>query len=190
MSSLTFDTSKLAFAPLVTTSKGAKQLPALYTNGTAVVWSPNELLEVMYEPSAYNDPEANRVTLCVNPSEAVCETISAMEEWCIQTLASNPPLLGVQMAPELVRERFVSCLKTSEKGYRTLRMKMNKAGRYALQCYDLDKEKRERPDTWRGCSIQPRICLKGLWIMGKDLGPILECTHAIVQEAGGDECPF
>ena len=57
------------------------------------------------------------MNLCVNPSEAVCETIAALGEWCIQTLASNPvPLLGLQLAPEQVRERYVSCLKTSEKG--------------------------------------------------------------------------
>ena len=156
-----------------------------------MLWQPIDFLEVPFEPSAYNDSEANRVTLCINPSEAVCDTISALDEWCIQTLSSNPvALIGVQMSPEQIRERFVSCLKTSEKGYKTLRMKMSKSGRYALQCYNTEKEKREHPDTWRGCSIQPRICLKGLYLMGREMGPIFECTHVLLREPGGDECPF
>ena len=133
------DTYNLAFAPLTTTAKGAKQLPILYTNGANVVWQPDDFMEIPFEPSAYNDPEANRVTLCVTPSESVCDTISA-HGWCIQTLASNPaPLIGIQLTPEQIRERFVSCLKTCEKGYKTLRMKMSKSGRYALQCYNTEK---------------------------------------------------
>ena len=187
----TIDTSKLEYAPIFVTNKGAKQLPILYANGENVVWQPTDFMEIPFEPSAYNDPEANRVTLCVNPSEAVCDTIIALDEWCITTLCSNPvPLLGLQLTPEQIRERFVSCLKTSEKGYKTLRMKMSKSGRYALQCYNADKEKCEQPDTWRGCSIQPRICLKGLYLMGRDMGPIFECTHVLLRESAGDECPF
>ena len=80
MSSSTIETSTLEFAPLFTNSKGAKQIPALYNNGEAVVWQPTEFLEVPFEPSAYNDVEATRVTLCMNPSEAVCETIRALDE--------------------------------------------------------------------------------------------------------------
>ena len=187
----TIETDKLAFAPVFTSAKGAKQLPILYANGDNVVWQPSEFLEIAFEPSSYNDPEANRVTMCVTPSDAVCATISAVDEWCIKTLSSNPvAFIGIQMTPEQIRERYVSCLKTSEKGYRTMRMKMNKSGRYALQCYTPEKEKRDHPETWRGCSVQPRICLKSLYIMGKDFGPVLDCTHALMQESGGDECPF
>ena len=191
MSSSTIDTSKLAFASLFTNSKGAKQIPALYANGEAVVWQPDEFLEVPFEPSAYNDVEANRVTLCMTPSDDACKTIRALDEWCIQTIAANPvPLLGLQLTPEQVRDRYVSCLKTSEKGYTTLRAKMNKQGRYSLQCYTTNKEKCPHPETWRGSSVMPRLVFKGCWIMNKDVGALLECSHAIVQESGGDECPF
>ena len=150
-----------------------------------------EFLEVPFEPSAFSDVEAIRVTLCLNASESVCNTLAELDAWCIETLSANPvPLLGLQLSPEQVKDHYVSCLKVSDKGYKTLRMKMNKSGRYALQCYDLAKEKREHPDTWRGTSIQPRIYFKGLYVMGRDFGPILECTHALVQESKDDECPF
>ena len=172
--------------------KGAKQLPTLYTDGGNVVCQLDEYAEVVFEPSAFNDAEANRVTLCVTPTEAVCETIAALDNWCIDTLSANPvPLLGVQLTPEQVRDRYVSCLKTSPKGYQTLRAKMNRSGRYALQCYTPDKEKRVHPETWRGCMIRPRLLIKGIWIMGKDFGDLLECSHVVVKESGDDEyCPF
>ena len=192
MSLSTIETSKLEFAPLFTNSKGAKQIPALYKNGEAVVWQPTEFLEVPFEPSACNDVEATRVTLCMTPSEGVCATIAALDTWCIETLSANPvPLLGVQLTPEQVQDRYVSCLKTSSKGYQTLRAKMNRSGRYALQCYTPDKEKRVHPETWRGCMIRPRLLIKEIWIVGKDFGALLECSHVVVKESGDDEyCPF
>ena len=190
MTSANLAVANLAFAPLFTTAKGAKQLPVLYTNGDPVAWQPEQFMEVPFEPSAFGDPEAFRVTLCFTPSETLSAQISELDAWCIDTIMSTPSLLGVVLTAEQVKERYANSFKTSEKGYLTLRTKMNKSGRYALQCYDTEKEKRSQPGTWRGCSIRPRIVWKGLWVMGEDFGSILETTHCIVQEPGGIECPF
>ena len=187
------DTTNLAFAQITTSAKGANTLPALYKNGDPVTWQIADLLECPFDASAYNDVDntANRINLCVTPSAHVCAAIAALDAWCIQTLAQNPTvLLGMQLSPEQVKERYVSCLKTSDKGYTSLRTKMSKNGRYALQAYTPTKERREHPESWRGCSIQPQITFKGLYIMGREFGPVLECTHAIVHESKGDECPF
>ena len=81
-------------------------------------------------------------------------------------------------------------MKVSDKGYTSIRTKINRTGRYALQAYTPEKEKRCHPETWRGCSIQPQITFKGLYVMGREFGPVLETTHAIVHESNGDECPF
>ena len=176
----------------MTNAKGAKQLPALYKDGEPVIWQPNEYIEIPFEPSAFNDETANRVTLCVSPSASMIEAINGLDAWCIDTLVKNvTSLLGIQLTPDQIRDRYMSSLKTSEKGYTTFRMKMNKSGRYALQCYNSEKEKRDHPENWRGTQIQPRIVFKGLWLMGKDFGALMECTHALVQEGGcDDECPF
>ena len=187
------NTAELAFAQLTTNAKGAKTLPAFCTNCDAVTWQFSDPMEVPFEASAYNDPDglANRVTLCVTPSAHLNSTIEALDAWCIQTLSQNPTtLLGVQLTPEQVKERYVSCLKTSDKGYTTLHTKMSTNGRYALQTYTPSKEKRDHPEAWRGTSIQPQITFKGLYIMSREFGPVLETTHAIVHESIGDECPF
>jgi hypothetical protein len=185
------NTSSLAFSTILTNAEGAKQLPSLYKDGEPVIWQPNEYVEIPFEPSAFNDETANRVTLCVSPSAAMIEAVNALDAWCIDTLVKNvTSLLGIQLTPDQIRDRYMSSLKTSEKGYTTFRMKM-KSGRYALQCYTPDKEKRDHPEDWRGTKISCRVIFKGLWVMGKDFGCLMECTHALVQEGGcNDECPF
>jgi hypothetical protein len=190
MPSIDIDISELAFAPLSVSAKGAKQLPALYKNGEPVVLQPSDALTVPFEPSAFNDPEASRVTLCMNATEAVCEQIKALDEWCIATLADNPTnLIGTQLSLEQIQDRYVSCLKTSEK-YQTLRTKLNRVGRCSVICYTPAKEKRDQPAAWRDVTIQPRIVFKGLWLMGRDFGPILETTHVMIHKGDADECPF
>ena len=165
MASANLAIENLAFAPLFTTAKGANHLPALYINGDPVAWQPEPFMEVPFEPSAFGDPEASRVTLCFTPSETLSAQISNLDAWCIDTIIPTPSLLGVVLTPQQVKERYASSLKTSKKGYLTLRCTMNKSGRYALQCYDTEKEKRSQPDTWRGCSIRPRIVWKEIWMM-------------------------
>ncbi len=62
------DIFQLAFSSVFVTSKGSKQLPALYENGEPVAFQTDEFLEIPFEPSAFNDSEANRVTLYMSDS--------------------------------------------------------------------------------------------------------------------------
>ena len=104
------NTAELAFTQITTNAKGAKTLPALCTNGNIVTWQFSDPMECPFDASAYNDPDgtANRVTLCVTPSAHLTATIEALDAWCIETLSRNPTaLLGVQLTPEQVRERYV-----------------------------------------------------------------------------------
>ena len=190
MTPSTIDTASLAFCPLYTIAKGAKQLPALYTNGEPVAWQPDTFQEIPFEPSAYGDPEAIRVTLCVTPSEQLIESVELLDAWCIAQLIANPALLGIALTPAQVSERYSSSLKTSEKGYKSLRLKMNKSGRYGLKCFDSEHEKCPHPETWCDVSVRPRIVWKGLWIMNKEFGALFECSHALIQEGTNDVCPF
>ena len=125
------NTAELAFTQITTNAKGAKTLPALFTNGNAVTWQFTDPMEIPFEASAFQDPDglANRVTLCVNPSADMTATIEALDAWCIETLSKNPTtLIGVQLTPEQVKERYVSCLKTSDKGYTTIRTSTEPVG--------------------------------------------------------------
>ena len=79
--------------------------------------------------------------------------------------------------------------KNIRKGYTTLRCKMNLAGPHTVQCWTDFKELRLPPDCWRNCKVKPMLYFKSIYIMGKDLGPIIECTHAMIEESK-IECPF
>ena len=75
------NTADLAFTQITTNAKGAKNLPALCTNGSAVTSQFSDPMEVPFDASAYNDPDglANRVTLCVTPSAHLTSTIEALD---------------------------------------------------------------------------------------------------------------
>ena len=188
------DSSTFAFTQILVNSRGAKTLPVFAKDGSAVTWQLDAPLEVAFEPSAYNDPEnaSTRVTMCLTPSDSVRDQVVALDEWCIRTLAANPlQLIGVQLSMDQIRDRYVSCLKTNdEKGYSSLRLKMNRCGRYALQCFTPEREKRAFPLEWRGTSVRAQITFRGLFLMGRDFGPVLELTHAIVHEPEAELCPF
>ena len=184
--------SQLEFGVIGTTAKGGRQLPALYKDGEPVAFSPTESHAIPFEPSAYNDADAQRVSLSVTPSADLCDQIAALDNWCIETLSKTPTsLLGVSLTPEQIKDRYVSCLRTSDKGYKTVGSKINLSGKYALKCYTQEKENRPFPETWRGCQVHSRLVFRGIWIMNKELGCLLETTHVMLQEDGSeDKCPF
>ena len=78
------------------------------------------------------------------------------------------------MTQAQVRERFVSLLKISDKGFRSLRAKMNFTGSNGVQCWDSDKQKRDLPEDWLNCSVNPIFRIKGLWLMSRDWGILCE----------------
>ena len=91
MTSANLAIDNLALAPLFVTAKGAKQLPALTTDGAPVIWQPVGWCSVPFEPSAFSDPDANRVTLCVTPSDAMTQSIAELDAWRIATISAHPP---------------------------------------------------------------------------------------------------
>ena len=76
-----------------------------------------------------------------------------------------------------------------KKGWTSFRCKMNIEGRNAVQCWTQDKVKRSLPESWRDCKITPKLHFKGLYVMGRDMGAVIEVTHATVEELE-QHCPF
>ena len=180
----------LSFGPLISRLKGSKQIPILQNKTKALTWQPIDFWVTPFEPSNFSDKESNRVSICFTPTAEVEDSLKIFDLWCINRLASqSKALLGQQMTEEQVKARYVSPLKTSEKGYTSLRCKMNLAGPHTVQCWTNFKELRSLPDCWRSCKVKPMLYFKSIYIMGKDLGPIIECTHAMIEETT-PECPF
>ena len=191
MSSATIDIGSLALGEVVTTGKGAKQIPLNTISGDPVIWRPKDALTVLFEPSAYNQPDATRVNLCLSVTPAVVSCLQDFDSWCVTTLAAqSSKLLGSQLSVEEVRHRFQPTLRTHEaSGSQSLRLKMNTAGRAAVRIWSPLGVQVAAPQSWTQCSAQCRIRLKGFWLMAKEIGVVAECTDVQLDHAAA-ECPF
>jgi hypothetical protein len=67
---------------------------------------------------------------------------------------------------------------------------LNKEGRGRAQVFDMNREPRALPESFLTCSLKPRLQLKGLWIMGRDMGPIWELVAMQVDDKNASICPF
>ena len=81
--SANIDLASLALGDVVTTGKGAKQIPLSTSGGEAVVWRPKDALTVLFEPSAFNQPDATRVNLCLSVTPAVVSSLQDFDECCV-----------------------------------------------------------------------------------------------------------
>ena len=175
----------------MTTGKGAKQIPLTTIGGEAVLWKPKDALTVLFEPSAYNQPDATRGNLCLSVTPGVASSLQDFDEWCVNTLAAESPrLLGSVLSAEEVRNRFQPTLRTPEAtGSQRLRLKMNTTSRAAVRMWSPMGTQISAPPSWSQCSAKCRTRLKGFWIMAKEIGVLAECSDVQLDTAEA-ECPF
>lgn len=188
----TIDTSALSLGDVVVTGKGAKQIPLHFKHGESVIWTPRDALTVLFEPSAYNQPDATRVNLCLSVTPAVAQSLEGFDEWCINTLAlESQRLFGTTLSVEDVRGRFQPMLRTYEAtGSQSMRLKMNTTGRSRLRIWDTSRNPISAPPSWTQCSAKCKIRLKGIWLMGKnEMGVVAEAMDVMLDDADA-ECPF
>ena len=161
------------------------------TGGEDIVWKPKDTLTVLFEPSAYNQPDATRVNLCLSVTPSIAASLTELDEWFVNTLAAESSrLLGSQLSVEEVRKRFQPTLRTHEaSGQQSLRLKMNTSGRSAVRIWNPMGTQISAPSSWSQCSANCRIRLKGLWLMAKEIGVVAGCTDVQLDTAEA-ECPF
>ena len=180
--------NSLSLGELVVSGKGAKQIP-LQSHDEPLVWRPGPL-RVQWEPKAFNDPEASRVAICFQSTDAVQNYLQQLEAWVLKTLASDPRrYFGQDLTQAQLEERYNPAIKVSQKGYTHLRAKMNLAGRNGVKCWDENKKARKLPDDWTYCEVEPSFVIKGVWVMNKDFGLLIEMTDALISESS-TLCPF
>jgi hypothetical protein len=187
MPSLEMTNLKLGEVTLL--GKGAKVAP-LTSNGEVLKWRPGPL-QILFQPKAFNDPAATRVSVCFKSTSEIEEYIEELEAWILKEVSSNPQMyLGQACSEAQVRERFTSALKTSEKGYKHLKAKINIAGKSQVKCWDMNTRlPRPPPEDWTLCEVQPFLHIKGIWVMSKDFGLLIEMADALVSESS-QLCPF
>ena len=58
-----------------------------------------------------------------------------------------------------------------------------------MRCWDEHKKPCPPPDDWTLYDVQPCLQIKGLWMMNKDVGLLIEMSDAQVGESSL-MCPF
>ena len=149
-------------------------------------------MEAPFNASAYNEPDASRVNLCMRTTPAIEDFLAEYEAWLMDYCQQESArLFGKQMSLDEVKFMYTPLLKMSDK-YPTLwKVKLNKTGRHAVRCWDKDtRQKMTIPEDWREYSITPRVWIKSLWIQSKSFGVTMELVDALLNATGPTECPI
>ena len=87
------------------------------------------------------------------------------------------------MSADEIRSNYRSCIRHSDKGYApTLKVKVDlTGGKHALHCWDDAGNQMEAPESWRSCSISPRLHVSHVWFMGTNFGPVVRLTDALLR---------
>ena len=188
MPSPDFDT--LQIGGIVISAKGGKTAPITQGDCGWAHWDPKETLQVVMEPGAYQDAAATRVNLMLRPNAAQQAELEELDKWVLAYAAKNSErFFGKTLSAAQVKDRYLPCLKASDKYPPTVRVKMNLEGIGKTRFWTQDGEETAAPKSWAGCTVQAIIRLKALWLMPSQFGIILELTDAHVYEPQR-VCPF
>jgi hypothetical protein len=180
-----FETSSLTLGDAIVTRSGSRN-SALSGSTT---WSPGDL-KVQWQPKVFPGSDSTRVSISFQSTEAAATDLANLESWVLHTVASDPRrFIGQSWSSPQVKDRFVSCLKESDRGFSTIRCKMNTEGKNQVRCWDESKALREMPEDWTSVSVRPQIIAKGVWSQSSQWGLVLELVDAQISEAK-PECPF
>jgi len=188
------DVNSIELGNLKINNSGTKTIPIQWDGCELkpVYWIPLEPLKVIWNPKGYDDSEANRVTVCMEPNNEVEEFVEELDDRIIDMLQEHSSLyFGKGMTRDEIKLLYLSPIRvSSSKNYKTLRAKFTLQGKNQLLCWDDNRQLTKPAADWCGCMIKPRFLLRGLWISGNQVGVVLEMTDVRFMEIAPIECPF
>ena len=182
--------SNLKLGALQTNGK-AKAIPILSAQGKPDVTLNPGYLQVPFNASAYQNSEASRLNLCFSVTDELRSIIQTLDNEVKKLVKPRlGEIFGAQAASiEKQDEWYHSPLKVSSMGYETLRCKLNIGGKNSVRVWDHQKEQMDIPTDWTIYQVKPRIWIRGVYILGKELGCILDITDAQLEPVKYT-CPF
>ena len=186
---MAFDFGQLAIGDIVTSSKGAKSAPITSDGAPATCTMPP--MRVAFEPSAYGDSEATRVSIVFRPDDETIAELELLDESILGVASMQSlRLFGKSKTVEQLRETYTPIVKAFDRYPSVFKAKINLKPPAPVKIWDSQRQPREAPAQWRDCLIAPRIRLRSIYFMGGQWGCVLECTDAMVSEEETVECPF
>ena len=177
----------------VASKGGGKQCSILDDKGGPISFT-TSILRSPFDASGYNDPDASRVSLCLEADEELIEWCAQLDAEILKLCRQQArKLFGKEVYLESeLKPNYYSPLKQNEKyGSHLFKMKMNKIGKSAVRVWNKGGLPREMPETWQGLHLQARVVVKSLWIQSRNFGLTFEISDGMVcSEADPITCPF
>ena len=186
-----FDLKSLLIKDVTSSGKGSKGADITLLNGLPA-YVTLEGLQVAFEPSMFNDPQATRVNIVWRPNERVEAMLTELDEWIVCAVAANPlKYFGKARSEDSIREAYTPILKLSDKYAPQFKAKLNLTEPCKVRVWDEDKNPRDAPESWIDCTTAPRLKLRSLWFGAAQWGAVLECTDIqVLSEEAAPTCPF
>ena len=186
------DLTKLEILEPVNSAKGGKTATIYHSHCGPILWQPADM-QVVFEPGTYSGEPASRVDLVVRPQADAREMLERLDDFFVSYVTEHSEqILGKKLPRPEVEARYNPCLKAKENYAPTAKLKMNLSGKGQVRLWDANGCKCKAPEQWRGLTISVLIRLKGLYVMGKSFGCILEaldvrCVHDPEEQL---QCPL
>ena len=148
--------------------------------------------QTAFNATAFQDPDANRVTLSINADEQLQELAKKIDQFLLEKVHKDPAKhLGKAMSAAEVESAYTPVLRANGDYTPLVKVKLQKDGRYAVRCWTRSGERCPIPEDWREVLFTPRVWIKGLWVAqgGRSWGAQLEMIDCQI-ESQQVACPF
>ena len=171
---------------VVTSSKGTKSA-ALTADGQPIYLqlSPQAVpLSTPFGASSFNDEATNRKSIAFRCTPELEQFLARLDEFMESYLREHAERLFKGRVPE-----YRPCLQRNKDYPALIRCKINTAGQRACRYWTESHCPTDAPEDMRECGLVPRVQVKSLYIMGKEVGLVLDVTDLIVIPPAA-WCPF
>ena len=176
---------------LLTNTKGGKSVPLRGEGSGPPVWQSAEVQKIIWQPAAFNDPEAKRVPVCLEPEETAVARLQEIERQVVELLSQqslrDSKIFGKGLVPHEVEARMQSCLKTSSRGNSFVKFKLNWD---RVRIWDASGQPLPDPGDLASRSCKLKVELRQCWLMPPSWGILMEVTDLQLMEVAPPPCPF
>ena len=172
-------------------SKNGKQAPLTRDGESWYITLPGSY-STSFNATAFQDPEANRVTLSITADEGLQQIAKDIDQCLLEKVRKDPAkYLGKALTAAEADSGYTPILRTNGDYSPLVKVKLQKEGRYAVRCWSKTGERMQLPEDWREVLFTPRVWIKGLWVAqgGRNWGAQLEMIDCQI-ESQQVACPF
>ena len=184
LSEVTFDTWQVG--DVVTSSRGVRSA-SITADGQPIFLqlTPQAVpLSTPFGASSFNDEATNRKSIDFRCTPDLEQFLSRLDGFMERYLIEHAERLFKGKTPESRQ-----CLQRKGDYTPTVRCKLNVTGQRACRYWSEHYARMEPPEDLRECGLVPRVQVKSLYVMGKEVGLVLEVTDMICSLPTA-QCPF